>query len=171
MNIERFVGLAFSIGLLLLTLFVFLKPQIDYQQEQKIEVVSDTIDLQSDNSMQVVETVTPKKDDDPSENSVPKNKDLAVMNIDQSDFDLFVLRLHVLSSEDNAIAMVKKLEESGVIAFTEIFGENKARGFGGHHLSISPDRGWVIAQTIAPDQPRKSHTDTDPHFWQLIEAL
>ena len=37
MNIERFVGLAFSIGLLLLTLFVFLKPQIDYQQEQKIE--------------------------------------------------------------------------------------------------------------------------------------
>ena len=125
MNIERFVGLAFSIGLLLLTLFVFLKPQIDYQQEQKVEVVSDTIDLQPDNSMQVVETVTPKKDDDPSENSVPKNKDLAVMNIDQSDFDLFVLRLHVLSSEDNAIAMVKKLEESGVIAFTEIFGENK----------------------------------------------
>ena len=62
MNIERFVGLAFSIGLLLLTLFVFLKPQIDYQQEQKIEVVSDTIDLQTDNSMQVVETVTPKKD-------------------------------------------------------------------------------------------------------------
>lgn len=46
-----------------------------------------------------------------------------------------------------------------------------ARGFGGHHLSISPDRGWVIAQTISPDQPRKSHTDTDPHFWQLIEAL
>ena len=124
MNIERFVGLAFSIGLLLLTLFVFLKPQIDYQQEEKIEVVSDTIDLQADNSMQVIETVSPKKDA-PNKNSVPKNKDLAVMNIDQSDFDLFVLRLHVLSSEDNAIAMVKKLEESGVIAFTEIFGENK----------------------------------------------
>ena len=125
MNIERFIGLAFSIGLLLLTLFVFLKPQIDYQQEQKIEVVSETIDLQSDNSMQVVEAVSSKTDDAPSENSVPKDKDLAVMNIDQSDFDLFVLRLHVLSSEDNAIAMVKKLEESGVIAFTEIFGENK----------------------------------------------
>ena len=125
MNIERFVGLAFSIGLLLLTLFVFLNPQIDYQQEQKIEVVSATIDLQPDNSMQVVEAVSSKTDDAPSENSVPKDKDLAVMNIDQSDFDLFVLRLHVLSSEDNAIAMVKKLEESGVIAFTEIFGENK----------------------------------------------
>jgi len=40
MDIQRFVGLAFSIGLLLLTLFVFLKPQIDYQQEQTIDLVN-----------------------------------------------------------------------------------------------------------------------------------
>ena len=33
MNIERIVGLVFSISLLLVLLFVVLTPQIDYQQE------------------------------------------------------------------------------------------------------------------------------------------
>jgi len=47
------------------------------------------------------------------------------MNIKKSDFDLFVLRVHVLSSQDNATAMVTKLQENGIIAFTEIFGEEK----------------------------------------------
>ena len=51
MNIERFVGPAFSIGLLLLTLFVFLEPQIDYQQEQTIEVVSEVLETNTDESI------------------------------------------------------------------------------------------------------------------------
>ena len=38
---------------------------------------------------------------------------------------LFVLRVHVLSSQDNATAMVTKLQENGIIAFTEIFGDEK----------------------------------------------
>ena len=33
MNIERIVGLVFSISLLLVLLFVVLTPQIDYKQE------------------------------------------------------------------------------------------------------------------------------------------
>ena len=45
--------------------------------------------------------------------------------IDKSDFDLFVYRVHILSLEDSASAMVTKLQENGIIAFTEIFGENK----------------------------------------------
>ena len=46
-------------------------------------------------------------------------------NIDRSDFDLFVLRVHVLSSEDNAKKMVTKINEGGFPAFTEIFGAKK----------------------------------------------
>ena len=36
MNIERFVGLVFSISALLILLFVVLTPQVDYQQDFKI---------------------------------------------------------------------------------------------------------------------------------------
>lgn len=125
MNIERFVGLAFSIGLLLLTLFVFLEPQIDYQQEQTIEVVSEVLETNTDESIELEKPVVQKTEETLDKTSEPKNKNLTVMDIEQSDFDLFVLRVHVLSSEENAAAMVKKLEENGLIAFTEIFGENK----------------------------------------------
>lgn len=125
MNIERFVGLAFSIGLLLLTLFVFLEPQIDYQQEQTIEVVSEVLETNTDESIELEKPEVQKTEETLDKTSEPKNKNLTVMDIEQSDFDLFVLRVHVLSSEENAAAMVKKLEENGLIAFTEIFGENK----------------------------------------------
>ena len=63
--------------------------------------------------------------EDVAELPVTKNKDLGAMDIKKSDFDLFVLRVHVLSSQDNATAMVTKLKENGIIAFTEIFGDEK----------------------------------------------
>ena len=129
MNIERFVGLAFSIGLLLLTLFVFLKPQIDYQQEQTVNVVNNIQEVVQDVSTEIVATEEieqkQKPQGDVAELAVTKNKDLGAMDIKKSDFDLFVLRVHVLSSQDNATAMVTKLKENGIIAFTEIFGEEK----------------------------------------------
>ena len=43
----------------------------------------------------------------------------------ESDFDLFVLRVHVLSSEENAKKMVTKINEGGFPAFTEVFGSKK----------------------------------------------
>lgn len=129
MNIERFVGLAFSIGLLLLTLFVFLKPQIDYQQEQTVNVVNNIQEVVQDVSIEIVATEEieqkQKPQEDVAELPFTKNKDLGAMDIKKSDFDLFVLRVHVLSSQDNATAMVTKLKENGIIAFTEIFGEEK----------------------------------------------
>ena len=129
MNIERFVGLAFSIGLLLLTLFVFLKPQIDYQQEQTVNVVNNIQEVVQDVSTEIVATEEieqkQKPQEDVAELPFTKNKDLGAMDIKKSDFDLFVLRVHVLSSQDNATAMVAKLKENGIIAFTEIFGEEK----------------------------------------------
>ena len=60
MNIERFVGLTFSIGLLLLTLFVLLEPQIDYQQEQKIEVVTEVLDTNTVKSIEFEKPIAQK---------------------------------------------------------------------------------------------------------------
>ncbi|MDA7541691.1 SPOR domain-containing protein [Gammaproteobacteria bacterium] len=129
MDIQRFVGLAFSIGLLLLTLFVFLKPQIDYQQEQTIDLVNTIEEVVADKLDQVAVIDEKKQQIEPVEDIIEpsevKSTNLDAMNIKKSDFDLFVLRVHVLSSQDNATAMVTKLQENGIIAFTEIFGEEK----------------------------------------------
>jgi len=129
MDIQRFVGLAFSIGLLLLTLFVFLKPQIDYQQEQTIDLVNTIEEVVAVETVQVVVVDEKSQQIEPVEDIVEpsevKSTNLAAMNIKKSDFDLFVLRVHVLSSQDNATAMVTKLQENGIIAFSEIFGEEK----------------------------------------------
>lgn len=129
MDIQRFVGLAFSIGLLLLTLFVFLKPQIDYQQEQRIDLVNTIEEVVTIETVQVVAIDEKSQQIEPVEDIVEpsevKSTNLNTMNIKKSDFDLFVLRVHVLSSQDNATAMVTKLQENGIIAFSEIFGEEK----------------------------------------------
>jgi len=129
MDIQRFVGLAFSIGLLLVTLFVFLKPQIDYQQEQTVNVVNNIQEVVAVETVQVVVVDEKSQQIEPVEDIVEpsevKSTNLNTMNIKKSDFDLFVLRVHVLSSQDNATAMVTKLQENGIIAFSEIFGEEK----------------------------------------------
>ena len=119
MNIERVVGLVFSIGILLVLLFVVLTPQIDYQQEFKVSnpITNDT-SLEKEN---LIEAEVEEKEI--FKESPIINSDVA--SIEKSDFDLFVLRVHVLSSEDNANKMVTKINQGGFPAFTEIFGTKK----------------------------------------------
>jgi len=119
MNIERVVGLVFSISILLVLLFVVLTPQIDYQQEFKVSnpITNDT-SLEKEN---LIEAEVEEKEI--FKESPIMNSDVA--SIEKSDFDLFVLRVHVLSSEDNANKMVTKINQGGFPAFTEIFGTKK----------------------------------------------
>ena len=120
MNIERLIGLIFSIGLLLVVLFVFLTPQIDYQQEFKVEeiaisekpIVKENINV-PDIKEEMIE----------EEQSYSKNNNTSQIN--ESDFDVFVMRVHVLSSEKNASDIVIKINEGGFPSFTEPFGVNK----------------------------------------------
>lgn len=85
MNIERFIGLAFSIGLLLLTLFVFLKPQIDYQQKQIIDQVDSMQKVVPNEPVKVVATEEKMQHIEPVEDvvesSITKSKNLSAMNI------------------------------------------------------------------------------------------
>ena len=121
MNIERIVGLVFSISALLILLFVVLTPQVDYQQDFKI----------ADAAPEMKEIAKIEFEEEPKEiakeEPLKLNKEIVsdVANIDRSDFDLFVLRVHVLSSEDNAKKMVTKINEGGFPAFTEVFGSKK----------------------------------------------
>jgi len=121
MNIERIVGLIFSISTLLILLFVVLTPQVDYQQDFKI--------ADSDPETEEIAKIELEEESIELAKEEPKkpNKEIVadVATIDRSDFDLFVLRVHVLSSEDNAKKMVTKINEGGFPAFTEVFGSKK----------------------------------------------
>ena len=119
MNIERVVGLVFSIGILLVLLFVVLTPQIDYQQEFKVSnPITNETSLEKEN---LIEAEVEEKEI--FKESPIMNSDVA--SIEKSDSDIFVLRVHVLSSEDNANKMVTKINQGGFPAFTEIFGTKK----------------------------------------------
>ena len=121
MNIERIVGLVFSISALLILLFVVLTPQVDYQQDFKIADAAPEIE-----EIAKIEFEEESKEIAKEETLKPKKEIISdAANIDRSDFDLFVLRVHVLSSEDNAKKMVTKINEGGFPAFTEIFGSKK----------------------------------------------
>jgi cell division septation protein DedD len=121
MNIERIVGLVFSISALLILLFVVLTPQVDYQQDFKIaDAAPETEEIAKIEFEEESKEIA-------KEEPLKPNKEIVtdVANIDRSDFDLFVLRVHVLSSEDNAKKMVTKINEGGFPAFTEVFGSKK----------------------------------------------
>jgi cell division septation protein DedD len=121
MNIERIVGLVFSISALLILLFVVLTPQVDYKQDFKIaDAAPETEEIAKIEFEEESKEIA-------KEEPVKPNKEIVagVANIDRSDFDLFVLRVHVLSSEDNAKKMVTKINEGGFPAFTEVFGSKK----------------------------------------------
>ena len=121
MNIERIVGLVFSISTLLILLFVVLTPQIDYQQDFKI-----TASASKNEELAKIEFEEKSIEIGEEKPLKPKKEIISdAANIDRSDFDLFVLRVHVLSSEDNAKKMVTKINEGGFPAFTEIFGSKK----------------------------------------------
>ena len=121
MNKERIVGLFFSITSLLVLLFFVLTPQIDYQQEFKVF----TSEENTQNENQVVESFKDKPLIEKKPELVNKNIDSKLSNISESDFDLFVIRVHVLSSKENALNMVTKINEGGFPSFTEAFGSKK----------------------------------------------
>lgn len=121
MNKERIVGLFFSITSLLVLLFFVLTPQIDYQQEFKVF----TSEGNTQNENQVVESFKDKPLIEKEPELVSKNIDSKLSNISESDFDLFVIRVHVLSSKENALNMVTKINEGGFPSFTETFGSKK----------------------------------------------
>lgn len=117
MNIDRAVGLIFSIAALLLVLFVILKPQVEYQREFS--------------SIQSNKPSNSFKEKDSFDNTLKSTKEIktnqkksddVVSDIQESDFDVFVLRVHVLSSKENALKIVIKIKEGGFPAFTETFG-------------------------------------------------
>ena len=103
MGLERLIGFTFTFGILIIVFLFVLSPQIDYQQDQKIlekPLLQENI---SDNSPEITISENPVKDNqDLNISSVDKEK----LELDLSEFDLFVIRVHVLSSLEGAEKIV-----------------------------------------------------------------
>ena len=93
MTTERFVGLLFLTGVLVFLIFIY------YPESPKI------------NNFFIKEEVSPIKED--------KMNDFNEFN--ESDFDFFVYRAHVLSSKNNAIKLKEKIVDGGYPAFVDNF--------------------------------------------------
>ncbi len=93
MTTERFVGLLFLTGVLAFLIFIY------YPESPKT------------NKSLIKEEVSSIKEDEMND----------FKEFNESDFDFFVYRAHVLSSKDNAIKLKEKIVDGGYPAFVDNF--------------------------------------------------
>ena len=103
MNLNRLVGSTVFISILLILILYFYPSDVSNQN-----VISKVIEPEDADTMI----------DEPDEN-VDKFKTFS-----ESDFDFFVYRAHVLSSEKNSELIVKKIKNGGFPAFIEAMEDN-----------------------------------------------
>ena len=98
MQTERIVGLLFFLGIIILFMFVYFPESSTVKDSKKSEMLAQNNEAKTNYGFEEFEI---------------------------SDFDFFVYRAHVLSSEDNANNLKEKVVNGGFPAFVESFGEKK----------------------------------------------
>ena len=96
MSVERFIGLSFLIGTLSILIITFYPKSINID---KVDVLDEIVPATKQNLSDFKE-------------------------FKESDFDFFVYRAHILSSEKNAIKLSKKITDGGYPSFVEAFGDD-----------------------------------------------
>ena len=104
MKTERIIGFLVFLGIFISAMYFFYPSEYDSSE--------DTLDLNNENPSES-NNIT---------NNKPKNNQFK--NFDESDFDFFVYRAHVLSSKINADNLKDKINNGGLPAFIEPFGDN-----------------------------------------------
>ena len=97
MSVERFIGLSFLIGTLSIFIITFYPKPINIDKDD------------------VLDEIVPSH-----KQNLSDFKEFKV-----SDFDFFVYRAHILSSEKNAIKLSKKITDGGYPSFVEAFGDDR----------------------------------------------
>ena len=97
MSVERFIGLSFLIGTLSILIITFYPKSINID---KVDVLDEIVPATKQNLSDFKE-------------------------FKESDFDFFVYRAHILSSEKNAIKLSKKITDGGYPSFVEAFGDDR----------------------------------------------
>ena len=131
MNLERSIGFIFLISTILALGFL-IEPQEQYKSNQTTNIVNQVVQPE-DNSLQATQTEEVETEiEEVSEIEIEEKPEPVLADsttdakfLKESDFDLFVLRVHVLSSLDNAEALSEKIKKGGYPSFVEVFGKNK----------------------------------------------
>ena len=97
MSVERFIGLLFLIGTLSILIITFYPKSINID---KVDIIDEKVPTTKQNLSDFKE-------------------------FKESDFDFFVYRAHILSSEKNAIKLSKKITDGGYPSFVEAFGDDR----------------------------------------------
>ena len=97
MSVERFIGLSFLIGTLSIFIITFYPKPINIDKDD------------------VLDEIVPS----------PKQNLSDFKEFKESDFDFFVYRAHILSSEKNAIKLSKKITDGGYPSFVKAFGDDR----------------------------------------------
>jgi hypothetical protein len=103
MNLNRLVGSTVFISILLILMLYFYPSDISNQNDSTSRAELQDMDVMIGN------------------NDMNTNK---FKNFSESDFDFFVYRAHVLSSENNAELILKKIKNGGFPAFLESLEDN-----------------------------------------------
>ena len=98
MQTERIVGLLFFLGIIILFMFVYFPESSTVKDSKKLEMLAQNNEAKTNYGFEEFEI---------------------------SDFDFFVYRAHVLSSEENANNLKEKVVNGGFPSFVESFGEKK----------------------------------------------
>ena len=121
MNLERSIGFIFLISTILALGFL-IEPQEQYKNNQKTNSINQIVEPE-DNSIQVtqaeevevvIEEVPEIEIKEKSEPVLVDSTTDAVF-LKESDFDLFVLRVHVLSSLENAETLSEKIKKGDIL--------------------------------------------------------
>ena len=97
MSFERFIGLLFLIGTLSILIITFYPKSLNID---KVDIIDEKVPTTKQNLSDFKE-------------------------FKESDFDFFVYRAHILSSEKNAIKLSKKITDGGYPSFVEAFGDDR----------------------------------------------
>ena len=101
MKLERLLGLLAISGITILTLFLFFPAR----QSDEISFVDSTVKIDLEQPI------------------LPITKDFRTLT--ESDFDFYVYRAHVLSSEKNALRLAEQINKGGMPSFVETFNEER----------------------------------------------
>jgi cell division septation protein DedD len=130
MNLERSIGFIFLISTILALGFL-IEPQEQYKNNQTTNIVNQVVQPE-DNSFQATQTKEVETEIEVPEIEIEEKPESVLADsttdaefLKESDFDLFVLRVHVLSSLENAETLSEKIKKGGYPSFVEVFGKNK----------------------------------------------
>lgn len=131
MNLERSIGFIFLISTILALGFL-IEPQEQYKNNQTTTIINQVVEPDN-NSIQATQTEEVEAElEEVPEIEIKEEPELVLADsttdaefLKESDFDLFVLRVHVLSSLENAETLSEKIKKGGYPSFVEVFGKNK----------------------------------------------